>query len=131
MEGKRTHSDAMETKEEENPEITKIQKTKFEGQLLEVIEPEVEKNKRKVKGSTFEVQEYEFSEVLETSTNKFKPRADLYDKYKNDREIPLKESSKLYSKVRNISSKEVSLVTVKDHTRSTFNLVVSTKNRIA
>ena len=32
----------------------------------------------KVKGPNFEVQEYEFSEVPETSSDKFKYKADLY-----------------------------------------------------
>ena len=38
---------------------------------------------------------------------------------------------KLYSEVRNISNKEVSLVTVKNHARKTLNLAVDTRNRNA
>ena len=41
-----------------------------------------------------------------------------------------KESLKIYSKVRNILDKEVSLVTVKDHVKNKLNLVVTTQNRV-
>ena len=37
---------------------------------------------------------------------------------------------KLYSKVRNISRKEVSLVTIKDHAKNNLNLVEATQNRV-
>ena len=75
--------------------------------------------------------QYELLEVPQTSTDKFKSRAELYDKYKNDKETSLDESPKLYADARKISSKEVSLVTVKDHAKNNLNLVVSTKNKIA
>ena len=68
--------------------------------MVEVTQPEVKKEKGKVKGPSFEVQEYKFSEMPETSSDKFKFRTDLYDKYKDDRNISLKESTKLYSEVR-------------------------------
>ena len=42
----------------------------------------------------------------------------------------MKESSILYYEVKNISSKEVSLDNVKDHSKNTLNLAVATKNRI-
>ena len=35
------------------------------------------------------MRQYEFSEVPKTLTNKFKSIADLYDKYKDDRETSL------------------------------------------
>ena len=41
------------------------------------------------------------------------------------------ESLKLYVEVRKISSKDVSLVNVRDHTQNTLNLAVATKNRVA
>ena len=44
--------------------------------------------------------------------------------------MAIDEALKLYAYVRKISSKEVSLVTVKDHAKNTLNLAVSTKNRI-
>ena len=54
-----------------------------------------------------------------------KSRADLYEKYKDYREIYLKEYSKL-----KLSIKEASLVIVKYHTKNTLNLAASTKNMI-
>ena len=55
MAGKRTYSKAMETEEEENSETIKRQKTKTEGQLVEVTEPEIEK---KEKGSKDQLLKY-------------------------------------------------------------------------
>ena len=68
--------------------------------------------------------------MQEASSDKFKSRNDLYDKYKQYKDIYSKESLKLYSKFRNISNKEVSLVIVKSHVRNTLNLVVATINKI-
>ena len=42
-----------------------------------------------------------------------------------------KESLKLYSKVRIISIKEVSLVTIKNNENNILNLAVATRNRVA
>ena len=36
----------------------------------------------------------------------------------------------IYTKVRNISDKDISLVTVKDHVKNTLNLTVATQNRV-
>ena len=79
MSGKRTHSKAMEIEEEENLETSKRQNTESEGQLVEVIEASNKKGKGKVKGPSFEIQEYEFSEVSEESSEKLKSKSDLYD----------------------------------------------------
>ena len=84
----------------------------------------------KVKGSTFEVKEYAFSETPEGSTDKFKTMDELFDKYTDNRDTYLDESLNLYVDVRNISRKYVSLVTVKDHAQNTLNLVVDTKNEV-
>ena len=46
--------------------------------------------------------------------------------YKKDKGV----YSKLYSEVGNISNKEVSLVTIKDHTINTLNLEIATRNII-
>ena len=76
-----------------------------EGEFDEVVKTEIKNKQVKIKGPSFEMQQYEFSEVPETSTDKFKSRDDLYDKYKNDRETSLDESLKLYVYVMKISSK--------------------------
>ena len=76
------------------------------------------------------MQQYEFSEVPQTYTNKCKSITELYDKYKNDRETSLDESLKLYAYVRNISSKDIYLVTATDHAKNTLKLPVATKNKI-
>ena len=50
---------------------------------------------------------------------------------KNDRETSLDEYFQLYSGVRNISNKDISLVTITDHAKNTLNLAVATKNKVA
>ena len=95
MEGKRTHSEAMEIEEEENSESSKQKNTESEGESVEVSEYENKKGKMKVKVPAFELQEYEFLKVLETFSDKFKCKDDLYDRYKKDKEMFSKESSKL------------------------------------
>ena len=111
--------------------MDKRQNIEVEGELVEVVKDESKKIQVNIKGLAFEMQQYEFSEVPKTSIDKFKSRAELYDKYKNNRDASLDESMKLYVDVRKISNKEVSLVTVKDHAKNNLNLVVSTKNKIA
>ena len=73
---KRTFSDAMKTEGEESSEIAKRQNIRAEGELVEVVKTESKKKLVKIKGPTFEVQQYEFLEFLETSTDRFKSRAD-------------------------------------------------------
>ena len=63
--------------------------------MVEVVEVESEKKKEKVNNLDFEIQEYEFSEVQEVSSDKFRPKTNLYDKYKKDKDISSKESLKL------------------------------------
>ena len=62
-----------------------------------MTEYESKKWKGKFKGPAFEIQEYEFSEVQETSSDKFKSITDFYDQYKKERDISSMGSSKLYS----------------------------------
>ena len=129
--GKRDFSDTIETEEEGILETAKNQNIEAEGELVQVVKTKIKKRKVKIKRPTFEMQQYEFLEVPDTSTNKFKYKAALHDKYKDDIETSLDEYLKLYAYVRKLFGKEVSLVTVKDHTKNTLNLVVSTKNIVA
>ena len=95
-----------------------------------MVEDEDKKKEVKFKGPTFEVKEYAFLETPEGYTNKFKSRAELYDRYRDNKETTLDEYFKLYAYVRKMSSKIVSLVTVKDHAQNNLNLAVATKNRV-
>ena len=70
----------METEEEQRLETTKRQNIDVEGQLVEVTEPEVKKKQGKVKGPTFQVQEYEFSKVPKTPSDNIKSISELYEK---------------------------------------------------
>ena len=91
----------------------------------------VDNNKKvKVKVKTFEVKEYTFLETHKGFTNKFKMRDELYDRYKHNKETSLGESLKLFDDVKKISSKDVSLVIVKDHSQNTLKLALATKIRV-
>ena len=74
---KRNFSDAMKTEGGEISEIDKKQKIDAEGELVEFVKTESKKNHVKIKGPTSEVQQYDFSEFLETLTDNFKSRACL------------------------------------------------------
>ena len=99
--------------------------------MVKVTKTEGKKKQMKVKGPAFEVKEYVFSKTSKGSTDQFKTIAKLFDKQKDDKEISTNESLKLYVDVRKNSSKDVSLVTIRDHTQNTLNLAVSTKNKVA
>ena len=49
----------------------------------------------------------------------------------DDKEVSKNETLKLYVDVRKISSKDVSLVTLRDHVQNTLKLVVTTENKVA
>ena len=82
----------------------------------------------KIKGPTFELREYAFSEIPENSKDKFKDRVELFDKHMDIRDTSLDESLNIHEEVRKISNKYGSLVTIQDHVQNPLNLVVSTKN---
>ena len=67
----------------------------------------------KVTRPDFEVKEYAFADTPANSTSQFKPRLELLDKYKENKDIASEEDLKLYAEVRKISSQDVSLVTVR------------------
>ena len=53
------------------------------------------------------------------------------DKYKGIKDITSQRSLKLYSKLRNISNQDVSLVPVRDYIQNTLNLAFASKNTFA
>ena len=85
----------------------------------------------KVKGLTFEVQEYAFSQTPKGSTDRYRSKNELLDKYKEIKDITKNESLKLYEDVRKYCSKEVSMVSVRDHKKNTLNLAIASRNRVA
>ena len=119
----------METKHENNT-TSKKQKVQVEGEMVNMIETKGKKNKMKVKGIDFEIKDYALWETPEESTSQFKARVDLFDKYRDDKEVSTNESLKLYVDVRKMSSKDVSLVIVRDHVWNTLNLSVATQNKV-
>ena len=52
------------------------------------------------------------------------------EKYKESKDITTNESLKLYADVRKSCSKEVSLVSVRDHKKNTLNLSIAYKNKV-
>ena len=84
----------------------------------------------KVTCPSFEVKEYASADALADSTSQFKNKTRLLEKYRETKDIPSKESLKLYLEVRKISSQDVSLITVRDYSQNTLNLALTTKNRV-
>ena len=84
-----------------------------------------------VKGPTVEVQEYEFAQTLEGSTNRYRSKTKLLEKYKENKDITMNESIKLSAEVRKACDHEVSLVFVRDHMHNTLNLAIASRNRVA
>ena len=56
---------------------------------------------------------------------------ELFDKYREDKEVLTGESLKMYVDVKKISNKDVALVTVRDHVKNNLNLARATKNKVA
>ena len=56
----------------------------------------------KVKGPTFEIKEYAFSETSKDSTSEFNTRDELFDKYNDNKYFCINEYLKLYVDVMNI-----------------------------
>ena len=68
----------------------------------------------KITGPIFEVKEHAFTDTLTDSTSQFRNKMELLEKYKDTKDVTSKEALKLYSKVRNISNQNVSLIAVRD-----------------
>ena len=95
-----------------------------------MVEVGNKKMKEKVQGLVFQIQEYSFVEVQEGgSSDNYKSRSDLYARYGQDKIFSLEKYLKFYSKVRDISDKDISLFIVKDHVKNTLNLAGATENR--
>ena len=54
----------------------------------------------------------------------------MLEKYKDTKDINSEETLKLYSEVRKISNRDVSLIFVRDYSQNTLNLALATKNRV-
>ena len=77
---KRDFSDVMDTKEKDTTNTPKKQKLDDAGQLVQGASEKGKKKQVKVKGPTFEVQEYDFSQTPEGSTNKYRSKTKIMDK---------------------------------------------------
>ena len=88
--------------------------------------------KEKVQVPIVQVQEYNFAEAHESSSSdRYTSRNDLYTRYGHVKMFSLEKTLNIFPKVRDISYKEISLVTVKDHVKNTLNLVVATQDRVS
>ena len=84
------------------------------------------KNKyMKIKGPSFQIQEYPFDKIPEGATYRYKSKTELLNKYKYMGWKYFDETLKLYDEVRKLSSEDISLVTIRDHAKNTLNLVVT------
>ena len=101
------------------------------GKLVQVAGGKCKKKQIKVKGPTFKVQEYEFSQPPEGSTKRYRSNTDIFEKYKENKDITMNESLKLYAEVRKACGQEVSLVSVTDHKHNTLNLAIDSRSKVA
>ena len=90
----------MEIEQEDNSQTSKKQRNGVEGELVKVTKAESKNRQMKVKGPSFEIKEYAFLETPKASTHKFKTRAELVYKYRDEKETPMVEYLKLYVEVR-------------------------------
>ena len=85
----------------------------------------------KVKGPTFEIQDYMFNSVPKEDTNKYKSKVELLNSYRYAGEKDFKEKLKLCDEVGKFPSLDTSLVTVRDQARGTLNLPIITGGKVA
>ena len=121
----------MDTEEEDIARTPKKKKTNEEGQLVQIKDEAKGKNKMEVANPAFEVKEYAFADTPVDSTSQSIRKIEFMERQKETKDINLEETLKLYSKVRNISNQNVSLVSVRDYAHNTLNLVLETHNRVA
>ena len=76
------------------------------------------------------MQEYTFSNVPKGAVNKYKSKNELLDSYKYAGEKTFDEKLKLYDEVRKLLGQDTSLVTVRDQSRGTLNLDVTTGKKL-
>ena len=97
----------MDTTEEDTVKTPKKQKIEETRQIIQVEYVEGKKKHMKVKGPSFEVNEYAFFETPKDSTSQFKTRVELLDKYRDDKEVATNEYLNLYADVGKIARKVV------------------------
>ena len=101
----------MDTEEEDTIRTPNKQKIDKAGQqLVQGTKAKGKKKQMKIKGPTFEIQEYTFDKILEGATDKYKSKTELLERYKDMGEKTFDEKMKLYDEVRKLSSQDVSSV---------------------
>ena len=99
--------------------------------MVEVEDKKI-KEKKTFQGPIFQIQEYSFAQVHEVgSSDRYKSIKDLYTGYGQDKKSYSKKSLNIFPKVRDISDKKISLITIKGHVKNDLNLVVSTRDRVS
>ena len=84
--------------------MTRTPKKKNVEETWELVQVTNGKDKKKkyvkVKEPAFEFGEYAFAETPIDSTSQFKNKSELFDKYKDDKDVASEEALKLYAEVR-------------------------------
>ena len=65
------------------------------------------------------------------STNRYRSKTEILEKYKENKDITMNESLKFSAKVRKACCHEVSLVSIRYHKKNTLNLDITYRNRVA
>ena len=85
----------------------------------------------KFKGPSFLIQEYGFSSVPKEEVSKYKSKAKLLGKYREVGKKAFEERSKLCEEVDKFIGLKISLMTVRDPTKGTFNLAMIIGDKVA
>ena len=75
----------MEIEHEDDSTTSSKQKVEMEGEMVKVTKTKGKKKQMKVKGPSFEIKEYVFSKTPKEYTTQFKSKAELFDKYMDDK----------------------------------------------
>ena len=72
----------MDSEEEDTSRAHKNKILKKSRQLVHATKDKGKKKQMKVKGPTFEIQEYTFDKILEGAIDRYKSKTELLEKYK-------------------------------------------------
>ena len=73
----------MDTKEDDTSRTPKKRKVEKAAKRVQVTNGKSKKKQMKVKGPTFEIQEYTFDKIPEGATDRYKSETKLLEKYKD------------------------------------------------
>ena len=108
----------------------KKQKIGQEGQMVQVNKSNVKgkQKQEKSKVTVLELQEYVFDGV---TPNKYTSKEEWLNTYREVADKTFDETKKLYEEVRQFPNPDVTLKTVRDHSKDTLSLAMTVGNKVS